>query len=67
MLAGRDLGTGLLLHSKTQEAALLADRTFSPDKEWHLGEARRVSAAPVGGGRRQKLVTSSDAKYDGSH
>ena len=67
MLAGRALGTGFLLRSKAQEAALLADRTFSPGKERHLGEARRVSAARVGVGRRQKQVTSSDARYDGSH
>ena len=67
MLAGRALGTGFLLRSKTQEAALLADRTFSPGKDWHLGEARCVSAAPVGGGRRKKQVTSSNAKYAGSH
>ena len=44
MLAGRALGTGFLLRSSAQEAALLVDRTFSPGKEWHLGEARRVSA-----------------------
>ena len=67
MLAGRVLGTGFLLRSKAQEAALLADRTFSPGKDWHFGEARCVSAAPVGGGRKQKQVTSANARYDGSH